>query len=73
MKLKKFSLAIATVGAICASGAAYANYYVKYIYYSDATHTTQVGRTITFCSGTTTTSGTVTPYKVLDDKFNCSL
>ncbi|HEV7857958.1 MAG TPA: DUF6289 family protein [Pyrinomonadaceae bacterium] len=41
---------------------AYPRYSTEYTYYSDASHTTEVGSRYINCAGRATTSGTVTPY-----------
>jgi hypothetical protein len=74
MKLKKFVVAVVSISAICASSYALAaRYYVKYTYYSDATHATKVGMRINTCAGTVYMSGVMSPYSVLEDRFNCNL
>ncbi len=74
MKLTRFAIGLASVCALCVAGYALAGmHYVKYFYYSDATYTTQVGATTKVCSGHTFSTGTVTPYRVLEEKFTCYL
>jgi hypothetical protein len=74
MNLKKFVITVASISALFASGYAFAaRYYAHYSYYSDATHTTQVGTRINACNGQVYMSGTMTTFSVLDDRFNCNL
>jgi hypothetical protein len=72
MKFKKMAVLAVTVGSVFASAYAFAAaYYTEYDYYADATYTNVVGSRTQECSGKTFTWGTVTPYRVLIDKFSC--
>jgi hypothetical protein len=48
--------------AVSATSATPPRYSTEYTYYSDASHTTEVGSRYINCAGRATTSGTVTPY-----------
>jgi hypothetical protein len=74
MNLKKFLIILASISTLFASGYAMAGrHYVRYVYYSDATYTTPVGRYISTCSGSVINYGSVTTFKVLEEKFDCSM
>lgn len=73
MNLKKIATILGVVGSMAASGYALAaTYYTEYAYYSDASYTTWVGEKITTCSGRTYTYGTITLYKQLVERYDCS-
>ena len=74
MKLSKIAAVLGVVGSMAASGYAFAaTYYTAYDYYSDASYSVWVGEKITTCRGRTFTSGTVTVYKQLTERYDCSL
>lgn len=73
MKLKKLAAVVAAAGALGASGFAWASWmYTDVAYYSDATYTTQVGQQIIDCDHNIYTSGHVTSYRRMQDKYDCS-
>jgi hypothetical protein len=73
MKLNKIAAILGVVGSIAASGYAYAaTYYTEYAYYSDASYTVWVGEKITTCTGKVYSYGTVTLYRQLVERYDCS-
>jgi ABC-type uncharacterized transport system substrate-binding protein len=73
MKLKQLAAVLGVVGSMAASGYAWAaTYYTEYMYFSDATRTTVVGNRITTCKNQVYTYGTVTIYKRLVERYDCS-
>lgn len=73
MKLSKIAAILGLAGSMAASGYALAaTYYTDYVYFSDASRTVQVGERITTCRGQVYTYGTVTIYKQLMERYDCS-
>lgn len=73
MKLSKIAAVLGVVGSMAASGYAFAaTYYTEYDFYSDASYSTWVGNKVTTCRGKTYTYGTVTIYKQLVERYDCS-
>jgi hypothetical protein len=73
MNLKKMAVLAVAAGAVFASAYAFAAaYHTEYDYYSDATYTTVVGDSTQLCTGKTFTYGTVTPYRRLTYRYDCS-
>lgn len=74
MKLKKLAAAALMVGATVTSGLAYAytSYWTYTVFYSDASMTTYVGDQTRNCRGQVDTTGTVTAYKRVLERYNCA-
>jgi len=73
MKLSKIAAILGMAGSMAASGYALAaSYFTEYAYYSDASYSVWVGEKITTCQGRVYTYGTVTIYKQLVDRYDCS-
>ncbi|USD37229.1 MULTISPECIES: DUF6289 family protein [Ferrimonas] len=71
--LRKPLLALTTIAALGLTGYAVAgNYILEYVYYSDASHTTIVGESVTRCDNSTYVTGTITPYKRLVGHEPCA-
>ena len=77
MNLKKLALVSSlTISTLVAGGfathAIAATFYTDVIYYSDASYTSEVGETITFCNRKRTSWGTTTVYKRTVEQYNCA-